>query len=61
MKKNVLKTPPLELLAADRLHLVSLVEGVPELGDNEQILALDETLIDGALDTLSALLLVTVV
>jgi hypothetical protein len=37
------------------------VEGIPELGNNEQVLALHDTLVDRALDTLASLDLVAVV
>lgn len=58
---EVLETPPFELLADNGLDAGLLVEGVPELGDDEELLALDDSLLDGALDTLAALLLVAVV
>ena len=48
--------------AHDRLFDVLLpVEGVPELGDDGQVLTLDDALIDGTLDTLASLLLVAVI
>jgi hypothetical protein len=59
--ENVLKTPPLELLADDGLDALLLVESVPKLGDDEEVLALHKTLIDGALDTDTSLLLVAVI
>jgi hypothetical protein len=37
------------------------VEGVPQLGDDEEILTLDEAILDGTGNTLTALLLVAVV
>jgi hypothetical protein len=37
------------------------VEGVPELGNNEQVLALHDTLVNGTLDTLAGLDFVAVV
>lgn len=58
---EVLKAPPFELLADNGLDVLLVVEGVPELGDDEELLTLDETLINGALHTLAALLLITVV
>lgn len=50
-----------ELLLADRLDAVSVVERVPELGDNEELLTLDEAVSYGACDALPAFLLVSVV
>jgi len=58
---EVIDTPVLELLLADWLDALVVVEGVPELGDNEEFLALDDTFLDSASDTLTRLLLVTVV
>ena len=37
------------------------MEGVPELGNNEQVLALHDTLVNGTLDTLAGLDFVAVV
>jgi hypothetical protein len=37
------------------------VEAVPQLGDEEEILALDQTILDGTGDTLADLDLVTIV
>jgi hypothetical protein len=37
------------------------VERVPELGDNEEVLTLDEAVLDGTGNTLTSLLLVAVV
>lgn len=58
---KVVDAPPLELLPRNGLDPLRLVEGVPELGNDEEILALDESLRDGALDALAALLLIAVV
>ena len=58
---KVVDAPVGELLAADRLDLVAVVEAVPQLGDDEELLALDDALLDGAGDTLAALNLVAVV
>jgi hypothetical protein len=41
--------------------MLALVVVVPELGGDEDVLTLDEALADGALDTLTSLLLVLVV
>ena len=51
----------LELLLADGLDVLLVVEGVPELGDDEQLLTLDDAFLDGAGNTLASLLLVAVV
>ena len=58
---EVLEAPVSELLLADRQDILSSVEGVPELGDDEEILTLHEAVGDGALGALAALLLVAVV
>ena len=58
---EVLKTPVSELLAGNWANLVLVVERVPELGNNEELLALDEAVLDGAGNTLTSLLLVAVV
>ena len=58
---EVLKTPVSELLAGNWANLVLVMERVPELGNNEELLALDETVLDGAGNTLTSLLLVAVV
>lgn len=58
---KVVNTPISELLPCDGLNLIVVVERLPELGNNKQILALYETLLDGTCDTLSGFLLVTVV
>lgn len=54
-------TPVSKLLANDGLYTVSIVEGVPKLGDDEEFIALDETLLDGAGNTLAAFDLVAVI
>lgn len=58
---EVVDTKVGKLLAGDRLNLVAVVEGVPELRDEEELLTLDETVLDGAGDTLANLDLVAVV
>lgn len=50
-----------QLLAGNGLDLVAVVEAVPQLGDEEEILARDQTVLDGAGDTLADLDLVAVV
>lgn len=58
---NVLKAPPLKLLADDGLDALLLVESVPELGDDGEILALHDTLIDSAFDANAGFLLIAVI
>lgn len=58
---EVLNTPVSELLAGNWLDLLLVVEAVPKLGDNEEILALDQTLLDGTGNTLTGLNLVSVI
>lgn len=50
-----------ELLLGNGLDLVGIVERVPELGNEEQLLTLDESVLDGTGNTLANLLLVAVV
>jgi hypothetical protein len=58
---EVVNTPVGELLAADRSHTIAVVEAVPQLGDDEELLALDNSLLDSAGNTLASFDLVTVV
>lgn len=58
---KVVDTPVLELLLADWLDALVVVERVPELGNDEELLTLDETVLDGAGNTLTSFLLVAVV
>jgi hypothetical protein len=58
---EVVDPPVAELLADDGLDFVGVVEGVPELGDDEELLALDDALLDGAGYALSALDLVAII
>lgn len=58
---EVVDLPVGELLAADGLDVLLVVEGLPELGDDEELFALYEAVLDGAGDALAALLLVSVV
>jgi hypothetical protein len=48
-------------LAGDRLDALFLVEGVPELGDDNKILTLYDSLIESLLDTSARLLLIAVI
>lgn len=50
-----------ELLASHLLDVLRLVVGVPEFGDEEELLTLDEAILDGAGDALADLNLVAVV
>ena len=58
---EVVDTPVLELLFADRLDSVVVVEGVPEFGDKEEVGAFDYAFFDGASDALAGFLFVAVV
>lgn len=53
--------PVRELLFADWLDPVAIVERVPQFGDDEELLALDEAVFYRSRDTLSALLLISVI
>lgn len=58
---EVVDLPVGELAAGDGLDLVLVVEGLPQLGDNEEVLTLHKAVLDGAGDTLTTLLLVAIV
>jgi hypothetical protein len=58
---EVVKAPVCELLPADGLHFVSFVEGVPELGDDEQIFSLYETILDCSSNAFASFFLVAVI
>lgn len=58
---EVVDSPVGKLLPGDGLNLIVVVERLPELGDNEEVLALYNALLDGAGDTLTGLDLVAVV
>lgn len=60
-KGDILETPPLELLTDNGLDLVLLVEAIPELRGDEEILAPDETLVNRALDAPAGCLLIAVI
>jgi hypothetical protein len=61
VKVNVSQTPGLVLRLSHSLGMLALVVVVPQLGRDEDVLALDEALGDGALDALACLLFVLVV
>lgn len=61
VKVKVIDAPVGKLLLANGLDALLVVERVPELGNNEQVLALHDTLVDRTLDTLASLDLVAVV
>lgn len=61
VKIDVSETPGLVLELGHGQGMLALVVVVPELGGDEDVLTLDEALADGALDTLTSLLLVLVV
>lgn len=58
---KVVNLPVGKLFAGDRLDSVLVVESLPQLGDDEEILTLHETLLDGAGNTLTTLLLIAIV
>jgi hypothetical protein len=58
---EVVDAPVGELLLDNGLDLFRVVERVPQLGDDEEVFAFYEPLLDGASDTFSALNLVAVV
>lgn len=58
---EVVDAPVAELLLADRLDSVAVVERIPELGDEEEVFALDEAFLDGAGDTLARLYFVAII
>lgn len=58
---EVVDLPVGELPAGDGLDPVDVVEGLPQLGDDEELLALHQAVLDGAGDALAALLLIAVV
>ena len=61
VKIKIVNVPVLELLLANGLDLLLVMEGVPELGDDEELFSLNETILDRSRDTLAALDLVAVV
>ena len=58
---KVIDTPITKLFLADRFHAVSIVEGIPELGYDKELFALDNPFLDGASYTLARLDLVTII
>lgn len=58
---KVVNLPVGKLLAGDGLDLVLVVEGLPQLGDDEELLTLHDALLDGAGNTLTTLLFVAIV
>jgi len=58
---EVLKLQICEGLLAGHFNLISSVEGVPQLADDEKIFSINETFSDGAFDTFTDFLLITVV
>jgi hypothetical protein len=58
---KVVNLPVGKLLAGYGLNLVLVVESLPQLGDDEELLTLYETLLDGAGNALTTLLLVAIV
>ena len=58
---EVVDAPVLQLLLGDWLDTLLVVERIPKLGNDEELLTLDETILNGAGDTLTSLDLVSVV
>lgn len=58
---EVLKSPVGQLLLSDWDNVLLVVEGVPELGGDENILTLDDSLSNSFLQSLTSLLLVSVI
>lgn len=58
---KVVDAPVFELLAADGLDFVAFVEGVPEFGDEEEVLAFDEAIFDCASYAFAGFFLVSVI
>jgi hypothetical protein len=58
---EVVDAPISELLLEDGLDLFGIVERVPELADDEEVLALDDALLDGTGYTLSGLDFVAII
>ena len=58
---EVVDAPVGQLLSADWLDLLELVERLPELGDDEELLPLHDSVLDSTSDSLSALLLVAII
>jgi hypothetical protein len=58
---KVVNTPVLELLLDNGLDLLIVVEGLPKLRDDEELLALYKTLLDGTGNTLARFDFVAVV
>lgn len=61
VKVEIVNTPVFELLFADGLDAIMIVEGIPEFGYEEEIGAFDNAFFDGAGDTLAGFLFVAVV
>lgn len=58
---EVFEAPVFELLFADGLDFVAVVEGVPKFGDEEEVFALYDALFDRTGNTLAGLDLIAVV
>jgi hypothetical protein len=50
-----------QLLLANRLHLLLVVEAVPQLGNNEKVLTLDETVLDRTVNAFTCFLLIAII
>ena len=58
---EVVDFPILQLLLANRLDLFLVVKGIPEFGNDEELFALYEAVLDGPAYALAAFLLVAIV
>lgn len=61
VKVEVIDAPVLELLFADGLHTVMVVERVPEFGDKEEVGAFHNAFFDGASNALTGFLFVAII
>lgn len=58
---KIVDAPVLELLSAFWLHALFVMEAVPQLGDDEEILSLHNSFFDRSSDTLAAFNFVAIV
>ena len=58
---EIVDTPILQLLFANRLNPVTVVERIPELGDEKEIGTLDDAFLDGSGNSLAGFLFVAVI
>jgi hypothetical protein len=58
---EIVDAPVCELLLADGLDFVAVMEGIPEFANQEEIFALDETVFDCSGNSFTCFLLVAVI